>query len=72
MQRERAAVTSGWADEGWRYLAVIEHVTRRIRTAGVTLHPTGDWTAQARNLIMDRSSNYTAASDAVLAGAGIR
>jgi transposase len=68
-------------------LAVIEHATRRIRILGVTLHPTGAWTAQqARNLIMDlgeqahrvkfmirdRGSNYTAAFDAVLAGAGIR
>jgi putative transposase len=66
---------------------VIEHATRRIRILGVTLHPTGDWTAQqARNLIMDfgdqaelmkfmvrdRGSNYTAAFDAVLADAGIR
>jgi putative transposase len=68
-------------------LTVIEHATRRIRILGVTLHPTGDWTAQqARNLIMDlgeqahqvkfmirdRGSNYTAAFDAVLADAGIR
>ncbi len=68
-------------------LAVIEHASRRIRILGVTLHPTGDWTAQqARNLIMDlgehahrvkfmirdRGSNFTAAFDAVLAGAGIR
>ena len=68
-------------------LAVIEHATRRIRILGVTLHPTGDWTAQqARNLIMDlgeqayrvkfvirdRSSDFTAAFDAVLADAGIR
>jgi putative transposase len=68
-------------------LAVIEHATRRIRTLGVTLHPTGDWTAQqARNPIMDlgeqahrvkfmicdRGSNFTAAFDAVLADAGIR
>src|SRR5450631_1953305 len=68
-------------------LAVIEHATRRIRILGVTLHPTGEWTTQqARNLIMDlgeqahqvkfiirdRGSNYTAAFDAVLAGAGIR
>ena len=68
-------------------LAVIEHATRRIRILGVTLHPTGEWTTQqARNLIMDlgdhagrvkfmirdRGSNFTAAFDAVLAGAGIR
>ena len=68
-------------------LAVIEHATRRIRILGVTRHPTGEWTAQqARNLIMDlgeqahratfiirdRGSNFTAAFDAVLAGAGIR
>jgi transposase len=68
-------------------LAVIEHATRRIRILGVTLHPSGEWTAQqARNLIMDlgeqghwvkfmihdRGSNYTAAFDAVLAGSGIR
>ena len=68
-------------------LAVIEHATRRIRILGVTQHPTGEWTAQqARNLIMDlgeqahrarfmirdRGSNFTAAFDAVLAGAGIR
>jgi putative transposase len=68
-------------------LAVIEHATRRIRILGVTLHPTGEWTAQqARNLIMDlgeqahqvkfmirdRGSNYTAAFDAVLADTGIR
>src|SRR5713101_2108284 len=68
-------------------LAVIEHATRRVRILGVTLHPTGEWTAQqARNLMMDlgeqahrvkfmirdHGSNYTAAFDAVLAGAGIR
>jgi hypothetical protein len=68
-------------------LAVIEHATRRIRILGVTLHPTGAWTAQqARNLltdlgeqahrvkfmIRDRGSNFTAAFDAILAGAGIR
>jgi putative transposase len=68
-------------------LAVVEHATRRVRILGVTLHPTGKWTAQqARNLIMDlgeqarqvkfmvrdRGSNYTAAFDAVLADAGIR
>jgi putative transposase len=68
-------------------LAVLEHATRRIRILGVTLHPTGAWTAQqARNLIMnlgaqtgrvkfmirDRGSNFTAAFGAVLADAGIR
>jgi putative transposase len=68
-------------------LAVIEHASRRIRILGVTLYPTGEWTAQqARNLLMDlgeqahrvkfmirdRGSNFTAAFDAVLAGAGIR
>jgi putative transposase len=68
-------------------LAVIEHATRRIRILGLTVHPTGEWTAQqARNLLMDlddqagrvkfmirdRGSNFTTAFDAVLADAGIR
>ena len=65
---------------------MIEHATGRIRIRGVTSHPTGEWTAQqARNLITDpgeqahrvkfmirgRGSNFTAAFDMVLAGAGI-
>ena len=68
-------------------LAVVEHATRRIRILGVTLHPTGQWTAQqARNLLIDlgeqaeqvkfmirdRGSNFTVAFDAVLADADIR
>ena len=68
-------------------LAVIEHATRRIRILGITLHPNGEWTTQqARNLMMDlgeqadrvkfmirdRGPDFTAAFDAVLAGAGIR
>jgi hypothetical protein len=68
-------------------LAVIGHAARRIRVLGVTLYPTGEWTTQqARNLIMDlggqaermkfmirdRGPNFTAASGAVLADAGIR
>ena len=68
-------------------LAVIEHATRRVRIPGVTLHPTGQWTAQqAPNLLMDlgeqagrvkfmirdRGPDFTAAFDAVLADAGIR
>ena len=80
--------TAGLPDGTQAYvLAVAGHATRRIRILGVTLHPTGQWTAQqARNLLMDlgeqadqvtfmirdRGSNFTAAFDAVLADAGIR
>jgi transposase InsO family protein len=65
-------------------LVFIEHRTRRMHLGGVTAHPTGDWTVQARNLaldlgeqfenikfvIRDRGSNFTASFDAVFQTTG--
>ncbi|GAA2062863.1 hypothetical protein GCM10009839_87600 [Catenulispora yoronensis] len=68
-------------------LAVIEHVTRRVRVLGTTVHPTAAWLTQAaRNLVMDledagatvkylirdRDAKFPPLFDEVLAQAGIQ
>ncbi|WP_312870369.1 integrase core domain-containing protein [Streptomyces himalayensis] len=67
-------------------LVFLEHGTRRLHVAGVTTHPTAQWTVQqARNLavglgvrleslrfvIRDRDGKYTKSFDAVFAADGI-
>ena len=68
-------------------LFFIEHGTRRVRLAGITANPTGEWvTQQVRNLLMnlddhaeafkflirDRDAKFTSAFNAVLTAAGTR
>ncbi len=68
-------------------LAVIEHVTRRVRILGTTAHPTAQWVSQAaRNLVMDledvkaaatylirdRDAKFPALFDQILYDAGIQ
>jgi putative transposase len=68
-------------------LIAIEHGTRRVHLAGITVSPDGAWTTQAaRNflmdlgqrasavkfLIMDRAGQFTGSFDAVFTAAGIR
>jgi len=73
--------------EGWLYLAVIEHGSRRVRVLGAIEHLVQAWVVQqARNQLMDledtgtrvkfvlhdRDASFTAAFDAVFQAAGVR
>ncbi|MFC9493593.1 integrase core domain-containing protein [Streptomyces sp. NPDC056982] len=68
-------------------LAVIDHITRRVRILGTTAHPTSAWVTQAaRNLVMDltdaeptvaylirdRDAKYPALFDEILSATGIQ
>lgn len=66
-------------------LIVIEHDTRQVRLAGITMRPDGAWTTQAaRNFVMDlgqcatsvrfldRAGQFTDSFDAVFTAAGVR
>src|ERR1019366_841229 len=68
-------------------LIVIEHDTRQVHLAGITMHPDGAWTTQAarnflmdlgqcaasvRFLIRDRAGQFTDSFDAVFTAAGVR
>jgi putative transposase len=68
-------------------LIVIEHGTRQVHLAGITMHPDGAWTTQAapnflmdlgqraasvRFLTRDRAGQFTESFDAVFTAAGVR
>ncbi len=67
-------------------LFFIDINTRRVFYAGITAHPTGDWTTQARNLfvrhdtalarckalVRDRANQFTAACDEIFRTEGIK